>query len=296
MLLTGVVNGFVDPLGKVHDPLFGLYYSSEREQKSRAVKYFPHNALLIGSSRVASINPDDVDCPGLTFFNAAFSSAQPEEIYNFLDLYANDVDMVVIGLDVFMFNEKHYEYSPRTFRENGFDDLGYFFSANTLGYSVGAFKKWMRGKEPNCKSNGQRNMSDKDQRDRGMEHVDYVETLAQLAKDHYANVHFSQRRIEILSDIERLMQDRGIRVVFFWNPINNAILEMVRSDRQMDEFYEKTKRDVRQAIPAIADYSGPEFSGSESFYKFDPVHYYSAVGAQVVKQLLADSGSCDQKQ
>jgi len=282
---AGAVNWLVDPFGKVHQPWFGMYYSTEREQKMHYVKVFPHNALLIGSSRTASIDPDDINCSGLTFFNASFSSALPEEILNYLEHYVDDAKVVVIGLDVFMFNESHREYTPDW--EGRGDKLSYLFSADTLGYSWGTVNKWLKGKKSSSKPDGQRNMESKNERDAKQTDIDYAETLAVLQQSHYNNIIFSTRRIQVIGRIRDLMRERGVKTVFFWNPINVAILDMIFKDSSKQAFYQRAKGEVREVLPDIVDLNESRYSRMEAFYKFDPVHYYPATGACIVRALLA---------
>jgi hypothetical protein len=294
MLFFGLIIVAVDPFGKLHYPWLGMYYSSERESKSRFVRVYPHNALIVGSSRTASIDPDMISCQGVKFFNASFSSAQPEEIYNFLDLNAHDDKVVLIGLDIFMFNEGFHEYSPETFKEDGIDTFRYVFSMDTLGYSWGTVKKWIGGKKHSIRVNGQRNMEEKDRRDAAMTGYDYEETLRLLRTEHYANLIFSAPRVRILDKIQQLMEDRGITTIFFWNPIHPAIYQYDFDDHVLQQFYHRVKSEVAKAVPGIKDLSEAE-SDAEGFYKNDPVHYYPAMGARLVHEMLDNANMCDRE-
>ena len=85
--LVGLFNWLVDPYMVFgNNRLGGIYISGEREMKLYLVRNSPHQALLIGSSKMAHTDPDSIR--GYRFLNVSFSNAQPEEIISYLKNFA----------------------------------------------------------------------------------------------------------------------------------------------------------------------------------------------------------------
>ena len=91
----------VDPFGFFGVNRTGYYFNSEREFKLQQVDIVPHDGLLLGNSKMAYVDPDDL--PGYEFFNAAFSGAKPLEMLQFLEVHSEGVDKVALALDIRMF-------------------------------------------------------------------------------------------------------------------------------------------------------------------------------------------------
>jgi len=103
---SAVTNWLVDPFGKLRRNEIAIYSSSEREAKPQMIHVNPHDGIVVGSSRVTYIDPSSIDRYRL--FNAGFSEAMPEEILEFLKLFAVKQRLVVAALDFIMFNERNY--------------------------------------------------------------------------------------------------------------------------------------------------------------------------------------------
>src|SRR5262245_59355810 len=102
--LIATTNWRVDPFNRLGRNQLGVYSSSERDAKPKMIREYTHDGLIIGSSRITYIDPLLVR--RYTLFNAGFSSAMPEEILNFLHVFAIDQKLVILGLDFLMFNER----------------------------------------------------------------------------------------------------------------------------------------------------------------------------------------------
>src|SRR5664279_429594 len=94
----GLLNYWVDPYNRFGNNRLGVYISAERESKAIELRRYPHNALLLGNSRIAMIPAAQLN--GFRFFNGAFGGATAEEIYYFVYHYATRQDMVVLGVDL----------------------------------------------------------------------------------------------------------------------------------------------------------------------------------------------------
>ena len=72
----GLFNYFVDPYGLFGQNRLGIHISAEREFKPSQVQRYPHDALVLGTSRMAMIPVDDLK--GFRFFNAGFGGGTAE--------------------------------------------------------------------------------------------------------------------------------------------------------------------------------------------------------------------------
>src|SRR5262245_20735908 len=80
--ICGLINWYVDPFDRLGRNWLGLYSSSERDTKPKMIRMYPHEGFIVGTSRVTFIEPTLIKSYRL--FNAGFSQALPEEIFNFL--------------------------------------------------------------------------------------------------------------------------------------------------------------------------------------------------------------------
>ena len=106
LLIIGVFNAWVDPLGRLGRNTLGIYHSAEFEYKVTRLPNAVFDGILIGSSKIANIDPEWISRKKL--FNASFSGALPEEMFLFLRANRKNLTnkFVVIGFDFFMFNER----------------------------------------------------------------------------------------------------------------------------------------------------------------------------------------------
>jgi len=92
----GLLNYCVDPYNRFGNNRLGVFISAERESKAVEVRRFPHNALLVGDSRMAMVPVSRLQ--DFRFFNGAFGGATSEEVYYFLNHFAIQDELVVVGI------------------------------------------------------------------------------------------------------------------------------------------------------------------------------------------------------
>jgi hypothetical protein len=80
----------VDPFVRFNFDMDNISLWREREGKPWLIAIYPHNAVLLGTSKLAHVDPSDVDRDEYTFFNASFAGALPEEIWSFLRVFVPD--------------------------------------------------------------------------------------------------------------------------------------------------------------------------------------------------------------
>ena len=282
-LLTSAVgvNWFVDPDNLFGNNWTGLYVDNDRSAKRRLVKAHSHDAILIGSSKVATIDPDDLR--GHRFFNASMVGVVPEEFFFFLRDHTDGVRHVVLGLDFYMFNERESPFveSDTDVPRGAVDGLSYLFGINILKASVATLYKWLSGESPRMLGNGQRNPDFKIRADRIFDAPEYAKILKYLDESHYHDYRYSTRRLAVLQDIRKLMAERGIRLTVFINPLNEKVLQMLKGKPEWQLFI-RFRRDVASIFPGVLDLSESQWSASENFYFSDPWHYRHNVGAAMV--------------
>ena len=83
-IFISVTNYFVDPQSQFGGRVFGGYNDNAKTLKYYQITDYPFNALILGSSKVAAINPDTITHKDLKFYNGALLSVTPEEIYEVL--------------------------------------------------------------------------------------------------------------------------------------------------------------------------------------------------------------------
>jgi hypothetical protein len=102
IVAVGTMNWYLDPYGYWGNA-DGVFYSTERQFKASQINHFPHDALLLGTSRFTHIDPKKLKCR--KFFNAAFSGASLEEIIEFVKKFVGERELIILGLDFQMFED-----------------------------------------------------------------------------------------------------------------------------------------------------------------------------------------------
>jgi hypothetical protein len=105
LLALGALNAWFDPFIRLGFNQGSLYTATERDAKPHMIGRYRHNAVLLGSSKMAYVDPDQFSANGYVFFNAAVSGGMPEEMLNFVEHYVRSEKLVVLEVDLFMMNE-----------------------------------------------------------------------------------------------------------------------------------------------------------------------------------------------
>jgi hypothetical protein len=94
--LVAAANVAVDPFGYFGFNRTGLFFDDERTFKLLQAHRYPHQALLLGDSRTAYVNPEAIRTP--RFFNAAFGGASLDKMVWFWEHYGGNARVVVMGV------------------------------------------------------------------------------------------------------------------------------------------------------------------------------------------------------
>jgi len=278
------VNFFIDPYNELGRNRIGLYFLSDRQLKNR-INTFPHDALMMGSSRVANINPQEL-C-GYHFYNASFASALPEEMYFYLEKYATHQKLVMIGLDFYMFNESEYPLSQmKKWPDHYFAVHEYLLSWNVFRDSFIALKKWARREPPLLDINGRMNRGDSaSSAEPAFDPKEYNKWMKHLRGREFHPARLSKVRMIYLERIKDLLDKRNIKHIFFINPIQEDVYALIKNSGSYDDF-DLWRRTLKERFPEIRDLTQGRYFKKSFFMINDPSHYKAQTGAQFINEIL----------
>jgi len=282
LLFTMAVNYFVDPHYRFGTNRIGVYISSEREYKATAVQIYPHDGLIVGNSKPSIIDPLKID--NIRFFNAGFASAKPEEIYAFLQRYAHDQKVVVLALDFGMFNEGAAPIRTDPFERPFFSDAcRYLLSLTSFQYAMeGLFRK-VAGQGVTILPTGQSNPEPYLKKDKLFTEEHYEPALRLLREDTFNNFDYSETRIGYIEKIRDLLKERGIQLIVFISPENDAVLDLIHSLPAGDDFA-RWKVDLNRIVPNVIDLSDdPAWQAHKNYFLHDPYHYFPEAGTRIMQ-------------
>lgn len=281
----GLLVWTVDPYGALGRNSIGIYAESERQAKPGMLLASGAHTVLIGSSKVAYIDPSPL---GGTAFNASFSAAMPEEIVNFLTRYVTPGSTVVIGLDPFMMNAHAYPLAPATFgTEPGpWDTLGYVFGLRPAWAAVDTMRQSIQGLPPALKANGQRDPTLRLARHATMEGRDDDAWLIYLRTHQYADFDYSTERVAAFGEILTIARERNLTLFTFINPLSDPVRALL-SGLPARKDVERFRSDARKALPGIVDLSmAPGWGEPDLYFRFDPFHYLPDTGARILRTVM----------
>jgi hypothetical protein len=283
---------FVDPQERFLVDPNNVSVNRERWAKPWFIRKYPHNAVLLGTSKLAHVDPVDIDTPELKFFNASFQGALPEEIYSFLDLFVPEARLVIISLDIIPMNEKTWGLRPTDWQSASFTNAtiaawDYLIDPKAFTTSVDYFANG-RPERGMVKPNGARNISPEIARSKAMTAPDFAKPLEQIKGAAFGEFKYSEERIGYLEKIKKLLDDRRIQYIILISPENRHLLRMI-SDSGNAWALERFRTDVRRIFPGAIDYSSSWMSADSNFLKFDPLHYLPSAGAEMIKEAISKS-------
>jgi hypothetical protein len=285
-----------DKLGR---NLIGVFNSSERAAKPQMLVRYPHDGFILGTSRMTYIDPTTIK--GYKLFNAAFSAATPEEILDFLRLYAFDQKLTIVGLDFLMFNESYLPLVPDSFKSvvspqtstkpltyaHITDLRDYLLSWNVTWNSVKALGEALLGiNPPFLMPAGNRNADQKLAEDKRVSKPDDRDAIEYWRTQTLHNFHYSEARLAVLQQIKRLLQDRRISLIVLITPDNDSFISLIR-EIELYPTYLKFRQDVRRIFPDAFDFSESQWSGIDYRFKNDPGHFLPTVGTEMIEDVLA---------
>ena len=280
------VNYFVDPYDRLGNNRLGHYLEDDRSAKIKQVQTYPHDSLLLGSSKVGFIDPTMLGT-SRRFYNAGFLGVMPEELLSFLRHYGAKDELVVIGLDLFMFN---LTFTPLV-RDDRFADLAveqglaYVASIDTLTASLDTMWRRLSGEPPGLERHGQRNPWRINRADAPFTTPSHEKVLSNLRIQHYGNFVFAEERIAVLREIRALLVERKQAHIVFLNPVHRSELALLR-EIPAGAGMDRLRRELKQIFPQAIDLSDGKWSGDEAYFNSDPFHYRPETGTAFMRELL----------
>ncbi len=279
-----------------------------REQK--------YDAIIVGSSKILYIDPSLYKY--YRFVNGGVGGTTPESMFELLDAFASEINVVVLALDFYMFNEARFPYATDeqiaevrahfrdvpTLNEKSYSyiknlvrtsvkNLPYLLSLNAaaeavqqVGKSKILGKRFLMPRGNLDISDWTNEMSKREKA--GTRHIEralYDSQMKVLRTDHYTPYVFSERRIEVLKKIRDLMAKRGITLIVQMNPVHAEDKQLIDSLRITADF-ERYRSIVREVFPDAADFSGSMYADPKYFFDWDPIHFLPSTGAMLVNQEL----------
>ncbi len=282
-----IFNWAVDPAGVFGRSPGGIYVFDERPYKMVQVKAYPHRVLLLGSSKSAGFNPATLKQPRV--YNASFAAAMPEEMLAFIEQRGRDAEIVLIGLDFFMFRGGPSALKRDiTLGVEGFPAIAkYLFSLPIFLDAARHLYLSAIGRPALIASNGHWNTWDRDEMERAP--WDFRDrrraVMNELRSSHFADGEFATARLGVLRRMRALLEKRGQVYRVFINPLETCVLKMLAGLPSHARF-ERFRREVRAVFPDALDYSVSAYSASRNFYRFDPYHYKTVVATKLIRDVL----------
>lgn len=287
---TAAINWWIDPFNKLGNNWLGVHGVSERDAKP--IMFGDGAAwrgVLLGSSKTTYIDPHDLVCPRV--FNASFPGAVPEEMLAFVEAYVHDQAFALIGLDFYMINESAAPWRPEGLETDpSLADLAeYLLGGRVLLASLRDLRLHFQDQPPRLAPAGNRIADRQVARHARMAAPDYATTLKMLESRHFADVEYSARRLEVLARLRRVLEDRGIQPIVFFNPLNEQVLALLERLPARAAFA-RFRRDIRRIFPDLVDLSRGRWSDSAHYFRYDPYHYLPAPGAAFLNRDVLAAG------
>ncbi len=273
-------NFWVDPYNRFGNNRLGVYISAERETKATDVCRYPHNALLLGNSRMGMIQPGQLE--GFRFFNAAFGGGTPEEAYYFLDHFARSQELVILGVDLGQCDPPSPQgdiFAPAGWK-SALDNI---LNIKTVEYSARTISDHLAGKPSSIRRDGSFDTAGWFKLyDR--ENPSYLQWQLDGQKqgcDRF--VCPTRERMSFLAKIAELLRQRGISCVVVIPPMHEVVAEHLRRS-PVATAYAEWRRELDSIFPVVVDLSLGSYCVADNFFKSDAVHFKPDVGARMLNQ------------
>ena len=282
-LLVGapvLLNYLIDPYDRFGNNRMGIYISAEREVKTTEVERYPHNALLVGNSRMAMIPPAGLK--GFRFFNGAFAAASAEEVWWFIHHHARKQDLVVLGIDLGM--KDPVTTRGDIFRRDGWSSaLDNLVNLETLEYSFRTMASHWAGKPSHSLPDGtfeiQAWVKKADRED-----PPFAQAQLDFMKRDFGNFSVPPpAQMSFYRKISETLRERGITCVVVVPPMHEAVIRHIGA-MHMQGAYQAWLDEVKALFPNVVDVSSGSYASAASFYKSDPGHFKPEVGVRFMNE------------
>jgi hypothetical protein len=264
-----LLNWLVDPYDRFGNNRLGVYIMAEREMKSAEIGRHPHDALLIGNSRIAEIPASRLE--GFRFFNAAFAAANSEEIYWFLRRHAHGQQLVVLGIDLGAKDPPVLQGD--IFRRGDWASAAEnLVNLQTAEYSFKTLFSHWAGKPSHYQPNGE--LAEPD-RAEVMKRNDPALGSAIMARYKSAMTLGHLRPpypLTFCRKIADMLRERKIPCVVVMPPVHEEAVRYIRAMHMQGE-WDAWRKDIGDIFPDIVDLTDSPYGAAAGFPPSDPVHF-----------------------
>jgi len=309
----GLLNYLVNPEGIYATHLLPPVTWNTRAAKTELLAQAKPEALILGSSRLMTISPSEVEhATGLRTFNASVNAAYAEDFYVLLRYAVERAGarpkLILIGLDAEAFHdhepENEYLLQPNALggylqkgegRGAAWHRFTNLFTVYQTKLSFLSLYDRMGGKKVNAVEFAADGSLREDpwQRQRAAGNYDLAGKIAGTEAEYipryksYTAV--SRDRLDYLAATLRYAHEHGARVIVFATPVHPEL------ERALAPFgYERRKKEAYASARIVAAFDGAEFldlSHPESFggsaeHFYDGVHVDAENAAQLMRTVL----------
>ncbi len=278
VVTIGLFNYLVDPYGLFGWNRLGIYISAEREFKSTQVQRYPHDALVVGNSRMAMIPVADLK--GFKFFNAGLGGGTAEEAYYFLRRFAHHQKLVILGVEL-------GEGDPASFKGDIFapptltDILNNLLSLKTVEYSVRTIYSHFAGVPGTLRTDGSFDAKPWFDRWDKPDPAHLALEVQNLGRLYWGYRGDRKLPMTCYSKIAECMRERGITCIVVIPPLYEAVASRLR-DASAVSRYEDWRSRLQAIFPLVVDLSVSPYCAEENFFKSDPMHFKPEAGVRML--------------
>lgn len=279
---------YVDPFCFFEKNPHGMYFHTERQCKVIPIKKSSYDGIIIGNSRAAWLDPENV--LGNDFINVSFSGASLYEMYVFLDKFLKDKKKVYIGIDFEMLyldgndealleEKTSFDKSLVDYVENSLSfevvskSAAVHFFRDSFTPSIPLGKFWQRIPRPGS--------SEAERKAKGQiaEYKTRYEHNAGLASEEVLSA-----RLDLLKRIKDIFDKRKIDYCVFVNPIFPERRKLY-ADAHPELFTYAKQHDsvLKDVFTHVVDFSFDETFESSDFRDWS--HFYPSAGDRMLYKL-----------
>jgi hypothetical protein len=279
------LNYFVDPYDVFGRNRLGIYVAADRQSKPAMIGRFPHDAVLMGTSKAAMV--DTTQLEGWRFFSATFGGARVEELYYFAENHLHAAKLVVIALDYGMFADTFPIIAEDPFRNRGVSFyFPYLVELGMARDSIQTISRHLRKRTESFRPDGSF-IADKWTAAKSVPNPALLEQLFALERASYEKMNFSEERMRYLEKLRDVLDSRGIPAVVVINPLHERSVKLLRASQQAP-LVEAWQQRVRALFPETVDLMDSRYSAAGNFFAADPVHFKPATGVEFLnREVLA---------
>jgi len=272
-----LLNYAVDPYNRFGHNRLGVYISAEREAKSMQVRHYPHNALLLGNSRMAMVPAGRLS--GFRFFNGAFGGGTAEEVCYFAEHFARDEEVVVVGVDAGTADPAPLKgdiFAPADYTAI----LNNLLNLQTVEYSVRTISEHWSGHPSSLLADGSFEptrwfeLYDRENAAR----LDWE--LAEMKRESERFACPTRDRMSFYVRLTDCLRQRGIICLAVVPPLHEAVAQHLEG-LPVRAAYQAWARQLKSIFPYVVDLSFSSYGAADGFFKADPKHFKPDTGVRM---------------